>query len=134
MNINEKYVLNQHNEPVVVKDLMLWAAAFEDNDKRIVRQTTVTELGEYLVSPFKSVFVSTVFLGLDHNFMGEGPPIVFETMVFGGPFNHTMWRYATWDEAVKGHEQLVKMVRDPSWMFRQVKINIQRWWQRPNWR
>ncbi len=133
MNINEKYILNQHHEPVVVKDLMLWAAAFEDNDKRIVRQNTVTELGE-LVSPFKSVFVSTVFLGLDHNFMGEGPPIVFETMVFGGPFNHTMWRYATWDEAVKGHEQLVKMVRDPRWVFRQVKINIQRWWQRPNWR
>ena len=53
---------------------------------------------------------SSVFLGLDHNFMEKGPPIVFETMVFGGPFNHTMWRYATWDEAVKGHEELVKMV------------------------
>jgi len=130
MNINEKYILNQHHEPVVVKDLMLWAAAFEEDEKRIVRQTTVTELGEHLVSPFKSVFVSTVFLGLDHNFMGKGPPIVFETMVFGGPFNHTMWRYATWDEAVKGHEELVKMVRDPSWLFRQIKFNIKRWWGR----
>ena len=130
MNISAKYVLNQHNEPVEVKDLLLWAAAFEDNDKRIVRQNTVTELGEHLVSPFKSVFVSTVFLGLDHNFSEKGPPIVFETMVFGGPFNHTMWRYATWDEAVKGHEQLVKMVRDPSWLFRQIKFNIKRWWGR----
>src|SRR5215471_17514474 len=26
--------------------------------------------------------VSTVFLGLDHNYSGVGPPIVFETMIF----------------------------------------------------
>jgi hypothetical protein len=127
MNVRGRYVLNQHHEPVPVKDLFLWAAWFEEDETRIVKQDTVTELGE-LVSPFKSVFVSTVFLGLDHNFMEKGPPILFETMVFGGPFNHTMWRYATWDEAVKGHEQLVKMVRDPSWLFRQIKFNIKRWW------
>lgn len=28
--------------------------------------------------------VSTVFLGLDHSWTPGGPPLVFETMVFGG--------------------------------------------------
>ena len=28
--------------------------------------------------------VSTVWLGLDHRF-DEGPPLIFETMIFGGP-------------------------------------------------
>jgi len=76
-----KYVLNKDNDPVLLEDLDLWAATFKDN--RIVKQETVTEL-EGLVSPFDSLWVSTVFLGLDHNFSSKGPPVVFETMVFGG--------------------------------------------------
>ena len=27
----------------------------------------------------------TVFLGLDHDFLDRGDPILWETMVFGGP-------------------------------------------------
>jgi hypothetical protein len=50
--------------------------------------------------------VSTVFLGLDHRF-GDGPPIVFETMVFGGPFDQDCDRYESWDEAVAGHARIV---------------------------
>lgn len=50
--------------------------------------------------------VSTVFLRLNHNF-GEGPPLVFETMIFGGPLGgegrRYQNRYSTWDEAVSGH-------------------------------
>lgn len=50
--------------------------------------------------------VSTVFLSVDHQW-GEGPPVLFETMIFGGP--HADWtdRYSTWDEAVAGHERVV---------------------------
>jgi hypothetical protein len=32
----------------------------------------------------EGVEVSTVFLGVDHNFFGVGGPILFETMIFGG--------------------------------------------------
>lgn len=49
-------------------------------------------------------YVSTVFLGLDHQW-GEGPPLLFETMVF--PECEDYERYATWDEAVAGHDQVV---------------------------
>lgn len=49
------------------------------------------------------VVISTVFLGLDHNFLDRGPPHLFETLVFGGEHAYEMMRYATWDEAVQGH-------------------------------
>ncbi len=124
-----RYVLNQHHEPVEVEDLMLWAATLEDDSKRTVKQETVTGLGG-LVSPFTHPFVSTMFLGLDYNFSEKGPPILFETMVLrGGPFNSLMWRYATWDEALKGHEYAVKMVQDPRQLYWQIKHNIKHWWR-----
>src|SRR5687767_3446555 len=54
--------------------------------------------------------VSTVFLGLDHRMTGvrEGKPIVFETMVFGGPFDGDGERYSTWAEAEAGHARFVE--------------------------
>lgn len=58
------------------------------------------------------VRVSTVWLGLDHNFEPDGPPLIFETMVFGGPLADYQWRYATEAEAVAGHDQVVAKVRD----------------------
>lgn len=56
------------------------------------------------------IMVSTVFLGIDHNFSEEGPPILFETLVFGGPLDNKMDRYCTWEEAEKGHEEMLKKV------------------------
>lgn len=56
------------------------------------------------------VMVSTVFLGIDHSF-GRGPPMLFETMVFGGPMDQYQERCSTWDEAVEMHERLVARVR-----------------------
>lgn len=56
------------------------------------------------------ITISTVFLGLNHGF-GKGPPLLFETMIFGGRFDEDMWRYSTWDEAEKGHQKAVEKVR-----------------------
>lgn len=58
----------------------------------------------------KDVEVSTVFLGLNHNYFKQGPPILFETMVFGGKHDGYMNRYATWDEAKAGHKEIVEMI------------------------
>ena len=49
-----------------------WAKLFEDTKGRIIGRTT-TLYGEKL---------STVWLGLDHNYSMKGPPIIFETMLF----------------------------------------------------
>jgi hypothetical protein len=55
------------------------------------------------------VHVSTVFLGLDQNFSDEGPPLLFETMIFGGPNDQYQDRYATKEEALEGHAKAVKL-------------------------
>jgi hypothetical protein len=49
---------------------MRWAMLFETEDRTVAKTRTL--YGERL---------STIFLGLDHNF-GFGPPILFETMLF----------------------------------------------------
>jgi hypothetical protein len=56
---------------------------FMQSDERIVAQTRIGD-----------VLVSTVFLGLDHSSC-KGLPILFETMVFGGPCDEDTWRYSS---------------------------------------
>jgi hypothetical protein len=65
------YILNGR-EPVLVEDLMTWAKWFNKASRRVA--LTDTDNGQ----------VSTVFLGIDHSFSEDGPPVLFETMVFGG--------------------------------------------------
>lgn len=71
-----------------------WLAKGFEETKRVAR----TEVGV--------AAVSTVFLALDHSH-GDGPPLLFETMVFGGEHSGACFRYATWDEAVAGHARVV---------------------------
>lgn len=60
-------------------------------------------------------WVSTVFLGLDHNF-GSGEPLLFETMAFlldddGAPHlgePTRLRRYSSWADAELGHADLVR--------------------------
>ena len=90
-------------------DLMSWAQMLEErgNDYRRVAEDTV---GPY--------WISTVWLGLDHNFMRGGPPLIFETMVFhsgeDGPkadLDIDMDRYSTEEQALAGHEAFVTLIR-----------------------
>lgn len=97
-----KYILRGHT-PVPV-DLMTWATWFEVASNRIVAQTDVGP-----------VQVSTLFIGLDHQW-GNGPPLLFETMIFGGEHDDYQRRYSSWTEAVDGHAVAVALVgaRTPS--------------------
>ena len=60
-------------------------------------------------SAIGAVEVSTVSLEFDHQY-GDGPPLLFETMVFGGPMDGSQWRYATLEEAEKGHCAIMGLV------------------------
>lgn len=55
--------------------------------------------------------VSTVWLGLDHQYSPGGPPLIFETMIFGGPCDSECWRYSTEAQAVAGHAEAVRVAR-----------------------
>lgn len=90
-----QWVLDGH-VPRQEPDILAWAAWFEDRD---ARRVALTEL--------PGGRVSTVFLGLDHNFMRHGPPLLFETMVFMDD-ECEQERYATWDEAEAGHKRMVE--------------------------
>jgi hypothetical protein len=59
------------------------------------------------------VEVSTVFLSFDHG-SGDGPPLLFETMIFGGEHADYQERYSTRAEALAGHLRAVEMVRGNS--------------------
>lgn len=62
------------------------------------------------------VTVSTVMLPFDYNSAMEdiGDPKIFETMIFGGPYNDYQERYSTYRQAVEGHVRLVNMVKSSS--------------------
>lgn len=57
--------------------------------------------------------VSTVWLGLNHRFMSEGPPVIFETMIFGPDdwSGEYCERHATEAAALAGHDQAVMHLR-----------------------
>lgn len=54
----------------------------------------------------------TIFLGLNYSFAKNGPPILWETMVFGGCMNHKQWRCSgNREQAEAMHEEALEMVR-----------------------
>lgn len=86
-----------NKKPVQVFDVIEWSQSLY-SQSRIVEQTNIGE-----------VFVSTVFLGLDHRF-GKGKPLLFETMIFGGDEDGFQERYTSWDLAYDGHHKACAMV------------------------
>ena len=77
----KKYILDGKN-PVPCDDIHEWGKWYETANRHVEK----TNIGE--------AAVSTVFLGLDHNW-GEGDPLLFETMVFGGKHDEYCERYST---------------------------------------
>jgi hypothetical protein len=81
---------------------------------------TIHEWSEWLVSSERHVaetqvgplWISTVFLGLDHSLSlnsrdDDHMPILFETMIFGDEEDRYQTRCCTWDEAEAMHVKAV---------------------------
>jgi hypothetical protein len=101
------YILNPDKTVSPVEDMMAWAAWMDDDSDPMKRRVDFTDIG----TNGNLVGVSTCFLGLDHNFRFEGPPILFETMIFGGEYDSEMWRCSTYAEALVQHETACGVVR-----------------------
>lgn len=111
-------LIGKSHKVIACYDLLPWAKWFEKADRAVGRTT---------LGPFE---VKTSFLGIDYNFHDEGPPLIFETMIFtadlsgkkhGGnvpmkghmeSFFGYMRRYSTWDQAMKGHLEVCRELRD----------------------
>jgi hypothetical protein len=77
-----------------------WAFLFEKDDRQIRHDV----IGD--------VTISTVWLGINHAvFPIDGRILIFETMIFGGDHEQDIWRYATEDEAVAGHERITREIK-----------------------
>lgn len=102
------YILDDLGRPMEVDEIRVWGTWFETHS-RVVEQTVVGD----------RLFVSTVFLGLDHNFGMAGPPVLWETMLFF----HNGWkpspdykdqeheRYRSLAAAIKGHRRWCAIAR-----------------------
>lgn len=102
--MSEKYIL-EAKHAVRCDDLMTWARWMDTADRHV----GLTNIG-----PLK---VSTVFLGMDHNFFDKGPPLLFETMIFGGAAEDEMIesyqeRCSTWEEAEAQHERAITVAKE----------------------
>lgn len=95
--MSDKYILVD-GEPVLEPNLYKWGEWLETSDRRIAR--TVIDA---------STFVSTVFLGLDHQY-GHGPPLLFETMVFTDGKGGACRRCSTLREAQLQHAEMCNEV------------------------
>jgi hypothetical protein len=112
-----RYILDNNGEPVLCPSLARWALWFEwawENNATVVARTEV-ESGHC---------VSTVFLGVDHNFSRyfdtaksktDYQPMLFETMAFNDygalDYEGCFARYSSRAEALAGHEKIVIELR-----------------------
>jgi hypothetical protein len=99
------FILDEDDHPVRATSLEAWAAWMETHDARRVVQV------DRLDADDGDTRVSTVFLGLDHNWTGQGPPLLWETMVFGTPLDGEQVRYASRAAALAGHARLLRHAR-----------------------
>ena len=93
------YILTADNQPVAVSvtEAAQW---MEDNpERKAVKQDHVDD-----------VFVSTVFLGLDHSWNNKGL-ILWETMIFGGINDQYQERYNSYEDALEGHQRAINLIK-----------------------
>jgi len=55
------------------------------------------------------ITISTMFFGINLSFDPERLEL-FETVVFGGEYDERKWRYLSWDDAVNGHNDVVRKI------------------------
>ena len=102
------YKLDGHT-PIRVETLKAWADEVAQHD----RITALTGIDPWRVDVTKidEVVISTVFLVLDYRMSRGGPPLLFETKVFGGSLDRFQNRCATWDKAEAMHAVAWALVR-----------------------
>jgi hypothetical protein len=95
------YILNDAGDPVPEPDVVTWARWFASHPD--ARRVALSDLGG-------GIEVSTVFLGADHQ-LGNGAPLLYETIIFGGEYDQQIERYHTRAAAEAGHARIGRELR-----------------------
>jgi hypothetical protein len=100
LKMMENYILDDNNQPIKCST-ELWANWMEQHpDRKIIGRTYLT----------KDIFISTVFLGIDHSF-NDSKPVLWETMICGGKYDGEMERYTSFQDAIDGHLMELDKIR-----------------------
>lgn len=91
------YMLDEEGEVVPTTDVRIFGDFFFTKRFRCKTQILDKE-------------VSTVFLGINHDFLGKGTPVVFETVVFGKDGEEICERCCTLQEALAQHTRVSEEV------------------------
>jgi len=100
LKVNDKYIL-EDKTPVAEPDPAKWGPWMRTANRKV---------REEVIGDAAPVRVITMFLGIDCS-RGEGPPMLFESVVHGGPLNSESTLSGTWEAAEAAHEAMVTRVR-----------------------
>jgi hypothetical protein len=84
-----------------IEKVEYWAKKYQEPGYKRVAETTLSD----------GTWISTVWLELNYRLWGDGPPLIFETMVFPAQDDLAeldMDRYSTLTEAEAGHIAMVE--------------------------
>lgn len=106
------YILDDADEAVPCYNTLAWAGWME-GAREAGRLRIAHDLDEGDAA--RQIEVSTIFMGVDHNFAGS-TPILFETMAFRyngndrEPIYDLTRRYSTRAEAMEGHQRVCQIL------------------------
>lgn len=101
------YVLNKKKQPVAVDSFDKWGEWISTNNRTVAS----TELDD-------GTHILTVFLAHSTPFCDKKNPLTFQTMIVNGKHHMKDRYYSSWDQAEKGHEEVVAALledHDPVW-------------------
>lgn len=105
--MSDLYILDENGNPLRTESIQEWGAFFEDRNKRRVALDVFEQDGQ-------DITVSTVFLGMDHSWSPKPhDPVLWETMIFGGPRSEWQDRYTSKGAALEGHQRAVLLAKLP---------------------
>lgn len=90
--------------PVYTEDILEWGRYIGRAVRRSERHVGHIEMK-------KGIFISTLFLGMDQEFTGGRAPLLFETMIFGGRYDHNIDRYSNWEQAERGYKKWIAIIK-----------------------
>ena len=96
---NSRYILDQNDNPISEPDLFKWGTWLQKTDRHVGNDE------------IDGVRVSTIFVGLNLRYAAEGPPVLWETVIFGGKLNGYRVQYSSKEKALSGHNEACEKVR-----------------------
>lgn len=96
------YLIDKNGKITTTTDVERWSKEFFESNDRFLKRTELEN----------GITISTCFAGINLNFTDDGPPLLFETMIFGGEDDCTGYRFERHECAINYHDKLVKKYRD----------------------